>query len=73
MLREEERQGEIQSNGGGGLASGLAQEVSYWNPGTWVPKIGPITQGPIIGTEYIGTLIRTPSLIYIRPMVSPWL
>ena len=37
-----------------------------WNPGTWVPKVGPITQGPIIGTEYIGTLIWSPSLIYGR-------
>ena len=37
-----------------------------WNPGTWVPKIGPITQGPIIRTEYIGTLIGSPSLIYGR-------
>ena len=37
-----------------------------WNPGTWVPKIGPITQDPIIGTEYTRTLIGSPSLIYGR-------
>ena len=37
-----------------------------WNPGIWVPKIGPITQGPIIGTEYIGTLIGSPRLSYAR-------
>ena len=37
-----------------------------WNPGTWVPKIGPITQGPIIGTAYTRTLIGRPSLIYGR-------
>ena len=36
-----------------------------WNMGT-IPKIGPITQGLIIGTEYIGTLIESPSLIYGR-------
>ena len=41
-------------------------ERMCWNPGTWVPQIGPITQGPIIGTEYIGTLIGSPSLIYGR-------
>ena len=42
------------------------QPFDCWNPGTWVPHIGPITQGPIIGTEYIGTLIGSPSLIYGR-------
>ena len=44
----------------------LSSSGSCWNPGTWVPQIEPITQGPIIGTEYIGTLIGSPSLIYGR-------
>ena len=44
-----------------GLASiGLSnlafhRESTCWNPGTWVLKIGLITQGPIVGTEYIDT------------------
>ena len=37
-----------------------------WNPGTWVPKIGPITQGPIIRTEHTRTRVGSPSLIYGR-------
>ena len=43
-----------------------------WNPGTWVPQIGPITQGPIIGPEYID-MLKLGVLVYnMRPMVSPW-
>ena len=36
------------------------------NAGTWVLKIGPITQGPIIGTEHTRTRVGSPSLIYGR-------
>ena len=43
-----------------------SDDKDCWNPGTWVPQIGPITQGPIFGTEYIGTLIGSPRLIYGR-------